>query len=257
MEKITTKDVLLSTKGKLAELKEKLNRLSELTCTEFDKNVESVRYVLQLTKYIDKPELDYVINYNKDRLKGKYRKILEKMNLYHGLNDSGRILWDNNGNSYINNDEYYAFVPTPIQGEFRAIACELFDDEFVNEFLKESRFYPKEMGVLRSVHLFPDLITIDGVIKNSPHDLFFDYKALEKEASVICHDKKTPITGDMIRRLLDEELNEEVITDYQKEVITTSPETNKQILVPRFQTDEHRVDFRVVEDEKCLRLVRK
>ena len=111
MDKVTTKDLLLSTKDKLSAIQEQLNELRALTYIAGDKNIDHVRYVLQTT--YEKPELDCVVEWNNRRLKGIINNILLRMNLYIHGRESGKVLRDNNGNSYIDIYEYYSYNPFP------------------------------------------------------------------------------------------------------------------------------------------------
>jgi hypothetical protein len=257
MENITTKEVLLSTRDKLAELKTELNKLATLTNFDYDKNIDDVRYVLHPPIHREKPELSCVVEYNKKRLKGIWKELKKHLNLYIWGTDSHIVLWDNSGKCHLNIGRYCLGVDEMNQKEFRAIAEGIFNDEFVLNFLKNTYFYPNETGVLGHIDIAPDLISMTGTIKDSFHNVFFTYRPLSNTAQAICHEPHFQITGDMIKRMLEVELNNECFDDYQRNYIESSPVKDKEILVPRFTTDEHKVDFRVVEDEKCLRLVRK
>lgn len=99
MINFTAKELLLSTKDKLRELENKLKLLSDMTCIEHDKNIESVRYVLlpEDSFSSNKPELCLVVKWNDKSLKGMINNILVRMNLYIWGEESGLVLRNNNG----------------------------------------------------------------------------------------------------------------------------------------------------------------
>lgn len=257
MECYTPRMVLLSTKDKLAEIEGKLKELSCLTNIEKDKNIDNVRYVLYSPMHRDKPELHCVVEYNKKRIKGMWKELLKAVNLYIWGVDSGTVLWDNNGNCHIDIGNYVFFVKDNNKELFRDIAEGLFTDEFVLKFLNNTFFYPKEKGVLEYMDLAPNWINLNGAVKDSFHSIYFTYYPFSKTANFLSHEPNYEVSDETIRRLLDEELNIECLNDYQRSFIDSSNELNKEILIPRFHSKERKIDFNVIEDEKCLRLVRK
>ena len=248
MDKVTTTDLLLSTKDKLSAIQEQLDELGALTYIAGDKNIDHVRYVLQAA--YKKPELDCVVEWNNARLKGIINNILLRMNLYIYGRESGRVLRDSNGNSYIDISEYSLSILDGNQDKFRQIADKVLNDRFVLEFLANKRgiHWLQEDGIVRSIELFPANVRING------EDVGFDYHTSNNTASFIGSGDDR-LTDELLHELLNAELNREGLSSYQMQYIESSPSISKEIIIPRFCICERRVDFGIEEDDKRLSLI--
>ncbi len=262
MKELTAKDVLLSTKDKLLEFDKKLKRLSGLTCIKYDKNIERVRYVLHTLSYYKKPEIHYVVKWNSKRLKGMWNDFLVKKGLYVYGRESGLVLRDNSGNSYLHSDEYELYVPNEDQEEFGAILDELLNDEFTLKFLNKEIEYSSMNNLLRgSAHLHSQEIVLTGHLVDSQFSHYlFDY-GTDNDKACFRYLGNGILTNEMLEEILYSPLDLDKVSPYQREYIEASQERNKKIIVPSFRemTSPYEtsgmVPFKVVEDEKTLRLV--
>lgn len=257
MEKYTTKDVLLSTKDKLAEIEKKLNRLKELTCTKNDKNIKSIRYNISNNQHHDKkePELKCNVSWNDKRLKGMIKNLQVHFNLYIWGRESGLVVKDNNGNSYILNDDYHMYIPDSNQEEFGTISEEVLSDEFV-KFLDGFWFYPKGNALNQSMMVFPDRIEIRGVTNFANYMTYFNYFPAEKTAKLKTI-KGFELSEGILHELLNIPLEDSYFSDYRKKYIDSSAAKDKKIIIPEFNINTGEVDFNVVEDDNEFYLVKK
>ena len=256
MEGYTTKEVLLATKNKLAQLEEKLNKLKEMTYIAGDKNIKDIRYDILNLDNDEKPELRCHVYWNDKRLKGKIKNLKVKYNLYIYGPENGKVVRDNNGNSYILNDNYHMFIPCEKQEEFRQVSDEILSDEFTNEFLKGHWFYPRTNSKNQSMNLFPDIVMISGNNNYQDYFTWFNFFPIKNSARLRV-EKKGELSDEMLYELLNIELDDSYFSDYRKKFIESSKERNKEIIIPKFNTKNSEVDFDIKEDEKRLYLIKK
>lgn len=258
MEKYTTKDVLLSTKDKLAEIEKKLNRLKELTYTQNDKNIKSIRYSITNIHQLDKkePELRCVVSWNDKRLKGKIKNLQVHFNLYIWGREIGKVVRDNNGDSYILNDYYQLHIPDVNQEEFGAISEEILSDEFVRKFLDGYWFYPKQNALSQAMVVFPDRVEIRGLTNLANYITYFNYFPAEKTAKLKTI-KGFELSEGILHELLNIPLDNSYFTDYRKKYIDSSEAKDKKIIIPEFNINTGEVDFNIEEDNKGIYLIKK
>lgn len=256
MEKYTTKDVLLATKDKLGEIERKLNRLKELTYTNGDKNIKSIRYNISNINDEKEPELRCVVSWNDRRLKGKIKKLLVNCNLYIWGREVGKVVRDNNGNSYILNDEYNIYIPNDKQNEFGNTSKEILDDEFVRKFLNGYWFYPKDNTENKSMMVSPEKVTISGQANSSNY--ITDFSCFPRDnAAQLKTVKGFKLSDGILQELLNISLDESFFSDYRKKYIDSSEKTAKKIVIPEFITDTGEVNFNIEEDDRAVYLVKK
>lgn len=254
MSEITMKDLLLTTKDKLGDLERKLRQLKDLTCTEYDKNIKEVRYVL-LTSATENPELSCVVDWNDKRIKGKINNLLLRRGLYIYGRESGLVLRDNKGNSHIDINKYSVGIPDDNQEKFKDISDELLNDEFARKFL-HGKFYitDKKAKPTELVMLFPDFINVIGF--ENLDSLLFNYYSADNKSSLTDRNGNK-ISDEILIELLNMPLDSHFLSDYQTRFIESSPMRNKEIIVPRFSCESGHIDFDVMEDEKKLCLIKK
>ena len=172
------------------------------------------------------------------------------MNLYIHGRESGKVLRDNNGNSYIDIYEYYLGILDGNQDKFRQIADKVLNDRFVLEFLANKRgtHWLQEDGIVRSMELFPSDIHINGV------DAGVNYHTSDNTASFMSSGDDR-LTDELLYELLNAELDRERLSNYQMQYIESSPSISKEIIIPRFCSYERRIDFGLEEDDKRLSLI--
>lgn len=258
MEKYTTKDVLLSTKDKLGEIEKKLNRLKELTCTKNDKNIKSIRYNISNNQHHDKkePELTCNVSWNDKRLKGMIKNLQVHFNLYIWGRETGKVVRDNNGDSYILNDDYHMYIPNGNQEEFGAISEEILTDEFVRKFLDGFWFYPKGNASNQAMMVFPDRVEIRGLTNFANYITNFNYFPAEKTAKLKTI-KGFELSEGILHELLNIPLDDSYFSDYRKKYIDSSAAKDKKIIITEFNINTGEVDFNVVEDDNEFYLVKK
>lgn len=252
MSEYTAKDIILSTKDKLAELEKKLKKLKEMTCIAEDKNIKDVRYNIINIDNGDKTELDCLVSWNDKRLKGIIKNLQLKLNLFAWGSEAGKVVRDNNGNSYILNNEYHLYIPSEYQEEFRSVADEILSDEFVNEFLKGNWFYPPPNSGYQSTLIYPNKI----IISNFSKELYLNFYT-DKNAAQLKSSKGYELSEEMLYELLNMKLSESCFSDYRRKVIESSKSRNKGIIISEFNNNSGKVDFNVEEDENNLYLVKK
>lgn len=258
MEKYTTKDVLLSTKDKLAEIEKKLNRLKELTCTKDDKNIKSIRYNISNNQHHDKkePELTCTVSWNDKRLKGMIKNLQVHFNLYIWGRESGLVVKDNNGNSYILNDDYHMYIPNRNQEEFGTISEEILSDEFVRKFLDGFWFYPKGHTSNQVMMALPSRVEIRGLTSLANYITYFNYFPAENTAKLKTI-KGFELSERILQELLNIPLDDSYLSDYRKKYIDSSTAKDKKIIIPEFNINTGEVDFNVEEDNKGIYLIKK
>lgn len=262
MEELTAKDVLLSTKDKLLEFDKKLKRLSELTEIKYDKNIQRVRYVLHTLSYYKKPEVSYVVKWNSKRLKGMWNDFLVKRGLYVYGRESGLVLRDNSGKSYLHNDEYYLEVSSNNQEEFGAILDELLNDEFTLKFLNEEINYSSMNNILRgTAQLHTEEVVLTGHLVDSQFSHYLFVYGTNNDKASFHYLGNGILTNEMLEEILYSPLDLDKVSPYQREYIESSLARNKEIIIPSFRetTSPYKtsgmVPFKVVEEEKKLRLI--
>lgn len=251
----TAKELLLTTKDKIRELEDKLQKLSELTCIKNDKNIESVKYYSSgKSNSQKKPELYYSIKWNDKRLKGIINNLLIQINLYRWGCESGKILRDNNGMSYIDNSDYHLFIPKENQQAFKTISEEILSDEFIPNFLNETAYYSKDTTAIRKIDLYPSPISISC----KETDRFIDFLFFPKDNKArFMIEKGQELNDEMLEELLNTKIDPSYYTESGIKSIASSPNREKEIIIPRFTDQSGTVDFDVLEDSKKLRLIKK
>lgn len=249
MSEYTAKDVILSTKDKLEEISRKLKRLEDLTCIDRDKRIHYVDYDI-LSYSNKKPEIRCTVIEKNIGLKGMVKNSRFYQNLrIHGL-ESGIILRNNNGNSYILNDKYKHFIPERAQEEFGHIVDEIINDELTLHLSDiESISYPTENNGVQDILIDPKKIMI------SKSGYIFSYYPKDNTANFETFNGLTPRSL-MIEELLNRPIDETYIPEYAKKMMDSSPERKKDIIVPQFDADRYDIDFNVEEDAKKLTLVK-
>ena len=178
-----------------------------------------------------------------------------KYNLYIWGLEIGKVVRNNNGNSYILNDNYHMFIPCEQQEEFRQVLDELLSDEFTKKFLEGYWFYPRTNSKNQSMNLFLDRVMISGNSNYQNLYTIFDFFPI-KNSTKLRTSKKGELSDEMLYELLNIELDSSYFSDYRKEFIELSPARNKEIIIPKFNTKNNEVDFNVKEDEKSLYLIK-
>ena len=254
MSEITMKDILLTTKDKLREIEEKLRQLKDLTCTKYDKNIKEVRYDL-LTSVTKNPELSCCVIWDDKRIKGRINNFLLQRGLHIYGRESGLVLRDNNGNSYIDINNYSLGIPDYNQEKFKDISDELLNDEFVREFLQgKIHFTNKKAKPAGLVTLTPNFIKAIGC--ENLDSLLFNYYSADNKSS-LTNRNGNKISDENLIELLDMPLDSHCLSDYQTRFIESSPMRNKEIIVPRFSRESGHIVFDVEEDERGIRLIKK
>ena len=258
MINFTAKELLLSTKDKLRELENKLKLLSDMTCIEHDKNIESVRYVLQPgnNHSSNKPELCLVVKWSDNSLKGMINNILVRMNLYRWGGESGLVLRNNNGESFIKNDEYSIFIPKEKQQEFGFVAEDLLKDQCVPILLDHGTFYSLETGSQTKVEIFPSPVSITKKNSELENMISFLYYPEDQKACFITQEG-SELTDESLQELLNAKLDPSYYSDYIRSMIEQSDQTSKGIIIPHFSDITGKLEFDIEENHESLHLIKK
>lgn len=260
MDGYTTKEVLFSTKDKLKELETKLRKLKELSYIKDDKNIESVSYDILYLDKKEKPELRCVIDYNPRNLRGIIKNIEKRFQIYSYGAECGRLTRDNNGRCYIFNDNYRIIIPREHDNLFGDIADEILEDEFVDKFLRNDYLLTDDTeGALK---IYTNAITMQSDFGR------FTFYPSEATARLEAQEG-IELSNINIENLLNIRLSKNKFNDYQRSIIDSSKEKDKEIVIPSFGDTYKKlvkkarhfvygeVNFEVKEDEKRLYLIRK
>ena len=251
MEKYTAGDLILTTKDKLKELSDKLNRLEQLTLISRDKNIKKVHYHTITNIDCEKPILQCIVDWNDKRLSGKIKNLKVKFHMYMWGPEVGRLVRDNNGGCYILNNYYNVIIPNENQKEFGELSDEVLNDEFTIKFSSNRFLYGKEPSHIMDMNENRILVKNNG--KGNQY-LRFIY-APGKEEATLTSTYKIHLNDKMLTDLLQQRIYS--LNENQREYIDNSPELNKRIFVKDFSVEDTKVDFKIEEDEKGLYLIKK
>ena len=247
MKEYTVKDLLLSTKDKLAELEGKLRKLSEMTV--HNQNAKSVRYGVYYEGY-KQPELYYYVIWNDKNLKG----IIKNLLMHSGWSSIGRresdiVYKNNNGYPYIKSRTYQIHIPYGSNEHFKIIAGEVLNDEFVHEFLKDHIIYHNG----GYIDLGTSWIDTHNTFKDQYYNKHFIYYTANNKAIY----NGNELSDELLMELLNAKLNPDNLSDYRRKMIDESSVKNKEIIIPKFYDKTGKIEFNIEEDEKTLCLIKK
>lgn len=256
MGEYTVKDVLLSTKDKLEELDIKLNRLRELTSTQFDKKVADVRYAINYMGKNNKPDLHCIVTKKDNYIMSKIKKLKIYNNLKsYGTGEIGTVVRDNNGDRYILNQNYYVYIPAGYQEEFIKVEDEILNDDFTLSFLKDYYFFSSEHPS-DDLYISPSLINVRSTdIRNDCVTKLEFYPGLHQAKLKTV--KGNRLSSDLLEKIIKMPLNERYFDDYKIKTIESCPIRNKEIVFPTFDTENSEIDFNVEEDIAGIYLIKK
>ena len=256
MGEYTVKDVILSTKDKLEELDIKLNRLRELTSTQFDKKVADVRYAINYMGKNNKPDLHCIVTKKDNYIMSKIKKLKIYNNLKsYGTDEIGTVVRDNNGDRYILNQNYYLYIPAGYQKEFIKVEDEILNDDFTLNFLKDYYFFSSEHPS-DNLYISPSLINVRSTdIRNDCVTKLEFYPGLHKAKLKTV--KGNRLSSDLLEKIIKMPLNERYFDDYKIKTIESCPIRNKEIVFPTFDTENSEIDFNVEEDIAGIYLIKK
>ena len=256
MREYTVRDVILSTKDKLEELDIKLNRLRELTSTQFDKKVADVRYAINYMGKNNKPDLHCIVTKKDNYIMSTIKKLKIYNNLKsYGTDEIGIVVRDNNGDSYILNQNYYVYVPAGYQDEFGKVEDEILNDDFTLNFLKDYYFFSSEHPS-DNLYISPSLINVRSTdIRNDCVTKLELYPALHQAKLETI--KGYELSSDLLEKMINMPLHERYFDDYKIKKIESSPARNKKIIIPTFNTENCGILFDVEESDKEIHLVKK
>lgn len=256
MGEYTVKDVILSTKDKLEELDIKLNRLRELTSTQFDKKVADVRYAINYMGKNNKPDLHCIVTKKDNYIMSKIKKLKIYNNLKsYGTDEIGTVVRDNNGDRYILNQNYYIYIPAGYQKEFIKVEDEILNDDFTLNFLKDYYFFSSEHPS-DNLYISPSLINVRSTdIRNDCVTKLEFYPGLHKAKLKTV--KGNRLSSDLLEKIIKMPLNERYFDDYKIKTIESCPIRNKEIVFPTFDTENSEIDFNVEEDIAGIYLIKK
>lgn len=256
MGEYTVKDVILSTKDKLEELDIKLNRLRELTSTQFDKKVADVRYAINYMGKNNKPDLHCIVTKKDNYIMSKIKKLKIYINLKsYGTDEIGTVVRDNNGDRYILNQNYYVYIPAGYQKEFIKVEDEILNDDFTLNFLKDYYFFSSEHPS-DNLYISPSLINVRSTdIRNDCVTKLEFYPGLHQAKLKTV--KGNRLSSDLLEKIIKMPLNERYFDDYKIKTIESCPIRNKEIVFPTFDTENSEIDFNVEEDIAGIYLIKK
>lgn len=256
MGEYTVKDVILSTKDKLEELDIKLNRLRELTSTQFDKKIADVRYAINYMGKNNKPDLHCIVTKKDNYIMSKIKKLKIYNNLKsYGSDEIGIVVRDNNGDRYILNQTYYVYIPAGYQNEFIKVEDEILNDDFTLNFLKDYYFFSSEHPS-DNLYISPSLINVRSTdIRNDCVTKLEFYPGLHQAKLKTV--KGNRLSSDLLKKIIKMPLNERYFDDYKIKTIESCPIRNKEIVFPTFDTENSEIDFNVEEDIAGIYLIKK
>ena len=253
MGEYRTKEIILATKDKIGEIDKKLEHLKNLTCIDRDKKIKDIKYHIHCSKSLEHPELRYDIDWSNKSLKGMINNLCLRMGTNY-LRNTGKVVRDNNGNSYLLSRYHNIYIPAQNQEGFKTTSNELLNDRFVNEFLRTHYFYPPADGINFSLHLYGDYIWINGEYDGASVCFVYYPGKAKAKLSTFAGDR---LSAAMLKDMLNIPIDGEYINDYEKNFIDLSPETKKEINVPGFDVATRKVEFDVKENPKGLYLIRR
>lgn len=258
MEQITAKDLLLTTKDKLAELELKLRKLRELTSFQFPdyiktaRKMKDVQYHINVKENKEKPEIYCYVVRDISKLGKKINGLRER----YGFVDDGEcgpILRNNNGEVFFDIKRYEPIVLSDDQEDFGKIADEIVNDDFIMKFLSNSDYYSTAKDTLKFVFLTTRSIGLHGA-----NDTLLDLSPLDNTAYFRNTAIENKILNEyMMYSLLNAPLDLDRLTEEQIEYIEKSPARNKDIYISHFFDISGKPKFRVSENEKSLKLLKR
>ena len=102
--------------------------------------------------------------------------------------------------------------------------------------------------------VFNKELCIRGYIKDEP--ILFNYNPGERQAHLANY-KGKDLSDSTLQELFNIVLDDYYFEGYRRDFIESSPNKNKEIEVPKFNDNTGVVDFKVEENEKGLRLIKK
>jgi len=237
----SVKDLIIGSREEYLKNERYLKLLIDLTYS-YDKNVKEFYFYLQQCDD-RKPELVCKFIQNLKTLRGVIKYLQLKTHNYKIDLNSGRCLKNNNGEYFIIDSEYKAFIKN--NDKFTQIAEKILNSDFANKMKFVTNCRVGEVSTM----ITPSSIYIQE--QNLDHKIDFDYHS--RIDSIIMSCNNHVINDDLIMHMLESKIPAYILSDYHKQIIDENLSTQKPIEVISETNEKNRVKLLIDEqDDKII-----
>lgn len=241
----TAKEIIMGTRSEYQKNEILLKKLKDMVYSN-DKEVKD--FYFEVFKYLShkEPEILCTFEQNEKTLRGFIWKLEIKLGTYIYGRETNEIKKDINGKYKIGNYHYDAFIKEGMEEKFDLLIKEILSSDFITKMGFDCK---SKWGTPEDIYMMLDPLRIDIHLDTHQGNMWtwLDYTPREDLFYAVREGKE--FDDEMIYHLLDFKVPATSLSDYHRQIIESSPSTDKPVKIYAGDEDFDRNRFNLLINE--------